>query len=73
MPSSRKNAYVLPPTSLTQRKHFEKHVKPQAEAQKQKQAEAAPVSAPPSVPAARDAPPAKRPKFASGANAVRLG
>ncbi|WFC94836.1 hypothetical protein MBRA1_001473 [Malassezia brasiliensis] len=60
-------------------KHFEKHVKPQAEAQKRKQAEtadAAPSEAPPAVgrrtpPAG--APPAKRAKFASGANAVRLG
>ena len=60
-------------------KHFEKHVKPQAEAQKRKQAEAAdagPAEAPPVVgrrAAPAGAPPAKRAKFASGANAVRLG
>lgn len=58
-------------------KHFEKHVKPQAEAQKRKQAEAvdaAPAEAPPAVGRRAPAPPpAKRAKFASGANAVRLG
>lgn len=51
-------------------KHFEKHVKPQAEAQKRKQAEEAPVRA---GSGAAAAPAAKRAKFASGANAVRLG
>ncbi|PKI83181.1 hypothetical protein MVES1_003241 [Malassezia vespertilionis] len=52
------------------RKHFEKHVKPEADAHKRKLADA---------PTAhwektdKDAAPAKRAKFVSGANAVRLG
>ncbi|WFC98819.1 hypothetical protein MYAM1_001552 [Malassezia yamatoensis] len=51
------------------KKHFEQHVKPQAEAQKRKAHEEAVPREPGPVPA----PSKKRMKFASGANAVRLG
>ena len=54
------------------RKIFEKYVKPEAEAHKRKQSERS-EQAPDQSKPDRTTRPAKQPKFASGANAVRLG
>ena len=54
------------------RKIFEKYVKPEAEAHKRKQSERS-EQAPDQSKPDRTTRPSKQPKFASGANAVRLG